>query len=113
MVDYSKFTREELIERLEAFEANEEKIAEKKSFSESNEVDTCLNLKNSLRLSEALLRAAKTIPSRKTFYKAAESVFQELKQLIGASAGYVALLNNESGMNDVVYLDSGRSIMYC
>ncbi|MFW5721235.1 MAG: PAS domain S-box protein, partial [Bacteroidota bacterium] len=109
-MDYSKFTKKELIKRLEAYEADEKRNAEKMSISEINEADTSLNLKNKLRLSEALLRAAKSIPSRKTFYEAAESVFQELKQLIGANGGYVALFNNETGMNDLVYLDPGDQL---
>ncbi|MFO7829891.1 MAG: PAS domain S-box protein [Bacteroidales bacterium] len=110
MVDYSKLTKKELIEKLVAFEANEKGKAEKNSSLNINEPDPGLNLKNSLRLSESLLRAAKAIPSRKTFYDAAHSVFQELKQLIGATAGYIALLNKDTGMNDVVYLDPGDQL---
>ncbi|MFO7844672.1 MAG: PAS domain S-box protein, partial [Bacteroidales bacterium] len=110
MVDYSKYTKKELIERLEILEANEREKAGKISYFEIDESDTSLNLINSLRLSKSLLRAAKTIPSRKTFYDAAESVFQELKQLIGATAGYIALLNKDTGMNDVVYLDPGDQL---
>ena len=108
MVNYSKFTKKELIERLKFFEANTKKYADKSSSLKINEEDPGIKLKNSLRLSESLLRVAKATPSLKTFYDAAQSVFQELKQLIGATAGYVALLNKETGMNDVIYLDPGN-----
>jgi len=110
MVDYSKYTKEELIEKLLVYETNEKKKAGIISSLEINKSDTGLNLKNSPVLSDSLLRAAKAIPSGKTFYDAAQSVFQELKQLIGAASGYVALLNKETGMNDIVYLDPGDQL---
>ncbi len=55
----------------------------------------------------ALLKASRAILEYQDFEDAARAIFDCCKQLIGASSGYVALLNRDGTENDVVFLDSG------
>ena len=55
----------------------------------------------------ALLEASKAVLRHKSFKKASRSIFNSCKMLIGATAGYVALLNEELNQNAVLFLDSG------
>jgi PAS domain S-box-containing protein len=58
---------------------------------------------------EALLVAARAILEHHDFASAARAIFDACRGLIGATAGYVALLNPEGTQNDVVFLESGGS----
>jgi PAS domain S-box-containing protein len=56
---------------------------------------------------EVLLESAATVLKFEDFKKTARSIFNSAKKLIGATAGYVALLNKETGMNELLFLDAG------
>lgn len=55
----------------------------------------------------ALLEASKAVLTHHEFSKAAKSIFTSCKDLLGATAGYVALLSNDEKENQVLFLDSG------
>jgi PAS domain S-box-containing protein len=55
----------------------------------------------------ALLKASKAVLYHQEFQHVARVIFDTCKELIGASAGYVALLSKEGKENDVLFLDSG------
>ena len=55
----------------------------------------------------ALLEASKAVLVHHDFSKAAKAIFDSCKNLLGATAGYVALLNEDSKENEVLFLDSG------
>jgi signal transduction histidine kinase len=55
----------------------------------------------------ALLKASKAVLYHREFQHSARVIFDTCKELIDASAGYVALLSKEGKENDVLFLDSG------
>jgi PAS domain S-box-containing protein len=55
----------------------------------------------------ALLDAAHSILKYQKFEDAARAIFDSCKELIGATAGYVALLSADGSENEVLFLDSG------
>ena len=55
----------------------------------------------------ALLKASKAVLYHREFQPIARVIFDTCKELIGASAGYVALLSRDGKENDVLFLDSG------
>ena len=55
----------------------------------------------------ALLEASRTILEYRDFPQAARRIFDSCKMLTGATAGYVALLNEEGNENLVLFLDAG------
>ncbi len=55
----------------------------------------------------ALLEGARAVLEYRDFQDAARAIFNSCKELIGATSGYVALLNEESEENEVLFLDSG------
>jgi PAS domain S-box-containing protein len=62
-----------------------------------------------LRVAEtaALVAASRAILESRLFKDAARAVFDSCKGLIGARAGYVALLSADGSENEVVFLDAG------
>ncbi len=62
-----------------------------------------------LRESEisALLKASRAVLQNKEFQDSARAIFDACKELIGATAGYVALLSDNGKENEVLFLDSG------
>jgi PAS domain S-box-containing protein len=62
-----------------------------------------------LRESEisALLKASKVVLQNKEFQDSARAIFNTCKELIGATAGYVALLSKDGKENEVLFLDAG------
>ncbi len=56
---------------------------------------------------EALLTGARVVLERREFEVTAGRIFDSCKKLIGATAGYVALLSEDGKENEVVFLDSG------
>lgn len=54
-----------------------------------------------------LYSAARAVLEHRDFQVAARAVFDSAKKAIGATAGYVALLNDDGSENEVLYLDSG------
>ncbi|KKM12568.1 hypothetical protein LCGC14_1720050 [marine sediment metagenome] len=57
--------------------------------------------------STRLLDAIKAILKYKEFHGSAKANFEICKSLIGATAGYVALLSEDGSENDVLFLDTG------
>ena len=55
----------------------------------------------------ALLEASKAVLVNREFSKAARAIFDSCKDLLGASAGYIALLSKDEKKNEVLFLDSG------
>ena len=58
----------------------------------------------------ALLKASKAVLQNKEFQDSARAIFDTCKELIGATAGYVALLSKDGKENEVLFLDSGASL---
>jgi len=56
---------------------------------------------------QALFYGAKAILKHHDFESAAKQIFDTCKELIGATAGYIALLSTDSSENEVLFLDSG------
>jgi len=55
----------------------------------------------------ALLEASRAVLENRDFTDAARAIFDSCKALIGAVAGYIALLTPEESENEVLFLDSG------
>ena len=55
----------------------------------------------------ALLRASKAVLQHREFQKSARIIFDSCKDLLEATAGYVALLSKDGKENEVLFLDSG------
>jgi len=55
----------------------------------------------------ALLKASRAVLQNKVFPDSARAIFDACKELIGATAGYVALLSDTGNENEVLFLDSG------
>ena len=56
----------------------------------------------------ALLKASKAVLYNQEFRHIARVIFDTCKELVGATAGYVALLSKDEKENDVLFLDSGN-----
>lgn len=55
----------------------------------------------------ALLEGSRAVLEHRDFENSARAIFDSCKDLIGATAGYVALLTKDGGCNEVLFLDSG------
>jgi PAS domain S-box-containing protein len=55
----------------------------------------------------ALLKASEAVLRNREFKQAARLIFDSCKELLGATAGYVALLSKDEEENEVLFLDSG------
>ena len=55
----------------------------------------------------ALLKSSKAVLQNKEFPDSARAIFDAAKELIGATAGYVALLSDNGRENEVLFLDAG------
>jgi PAS domain S-box-containing protein len=55
----------------------------------------------------ALLKSSKAVLQNKEFPDSARAIFDAAKELIGATAGYVALLSDNGLENEVLFLDAG------
>jgi PAS domain S-box-containing protein len=55
----------------------------------------------------ALLKSSRTVLEYTRFEEAARSIFDSCKDLVGAAAGYVALLSNDGAENELLFLESG------
>jgi len=56
---------------------------------------------------ESLNKCARTFLESRDFTNAAHTVYETCKKLIGATAGYVALLSKDKPLNEVIFLDMG------
>lgn len=55
----------------------------------------------------ALLEGSRAVLEYHEFKDSAQSIFDSCKNLIGATAGYIALLSKDGSENEVLFLDSG------
>ena len=55
----------------------------------------------------ALLKSSRAVLQNKEFPDSARAIFDACKELIGATAGYVALLSKDGKQNEVLFLDAG------
>lgn len=55
----------------------------------------------------AVMNSAKAILEQKSFTETARAIFDYCKDLIGATSGYVALLNEAGDENEVLFLEAG------
>jgi PAS domain S-box-containing protein len=86
----------------------ERKKAEEELRRQQSELVDTLKVSQS-RQSEisALLEASKAVLIHRDFNKSARAIFDSCKNLLGATAGYVALLSKDAQKNEVLFLDSG------
>jgi len=55
----------------------------------------------------ALLAASEAVLQHREFKKSAKAIFHSCRELLGATAGYVALLSKDKKENEVLFLDAG------
>ena len=65
------------------------------------------DLQKSSAETNALLAASRALLEQREFVQSARSIFDICKQAIGATSGYVALLDRNRTENEVLFLDSG------
>jgi PAS domain S-box-containing protein len=58
----------------------------------------------------SLLDGSRAVMQHREFGDSAKSIFDSCKNLIGAKAGYVALLSRDGNENELLHLDAGRLI---
>jgi PAS domain S-box-containing protein len=114
MVDRVQNWREELREKVhirteELNLANEELISEVSVRRKAeNELRKALDeLQQRSAETAALFEGSQAVLKFEDFKEAARSIFNSCKNLIGATAGYVALLSEDGSENEVLFLDSG------
>jgi two-component system, chemotaxis family, CheB/CheR fusion protein len=83
-----------------------------KDITERKKIEQKLSIsleESQLRESEisALLKASGAVLQNKEFQDSARAIFDVAKELVGATAGYVALLSDNGKENEVLFLDSG------
>jgi hypothetical protein len=103
---------EELQQRVKELE--KENQEHKKKYEELTRLRPEDVLVNELKESEqrvlgtsALLECSQSILIHREFEQTARSIFDSAKDLIGAAAGYVALLSEDGMENEVLFLDDG------
>lgn len=84
-------------------------ITERKKV-EQTLASTVEELRQSALETEAMLASASALLHHRDFQESARRIFDACKGLIGAKAGYVALLNSDGSENEVLYLDPGGYI---
>ncbi len=79
--------------------------------SRSMEQELTVSLEKSRRREteiSALLKASRSVLQNKEFQYSARAIFDVCRELLGATAGYVALLSDDGKENEVLFLDSGN-----
>lgn len=66
-----------------------------------------LELNHEKKKLEGLVKSAKSILIGKTFKETAREIFDTCCEVIGATSGYVALLNDAGDENEVLFLEAG------
>jgi signal transduction histidine kinase/ActR/RegA family two-component response regulator len=56
---------------------------------------------------DALMKGSKDVLRQKSFTEAARTIFDHCKDLLGATSGYVALLDEQGEENEVLFLEAG------
>ena len=88
------------------FAAVFEDITERKKMQQEVSNSLGESLRHETEIS-ALLKASRAVLQNKEFQDSARAIFDEARELIGATAGYVALLSKDGKQNEVLFLDSG------
>jgi PAS domain S-box-containing protein len=79
--------------------------------SRSMEQELTVSLEKSRRREteiSTLLKASRSVLQNKEFQSSARAIFDVCRELLGATAGYVALLSDDGKENEVLFLDSGN-----
>ncbi len=84
-------------------------ITERKKV-EQTLASTVKELRQSALETEAMLASASALLHHRDFQESAKRIFDACKSLIGAKAGYVALLSSDGSENEVLYLDPGGDV---
>ena len=107
-----KLIYEEMEQRVKELE--KENQEHKKKYEELLTLGPEVSLLNALKESErrvletsALIECSQAILIHREFEQTARSIFDSAKDLIGATAGYVALLSEDGMENEVLFLDDG------
>ena len=69
--------------------------------------ETVLVLSRREKELDALVKGSKSVLEEKSFTDSARAIFDHCKDLIGATSGYVALLNETGDENEVLFLEAG------
>lgn len=110
-MSYKIFSREELLSRIQELEAENSNLKNKLQDSTAQTQTSPLSKQNNqIELLHVLLEISRDITYHKNFKDSAQTIFKQLKKLIHADGGYVALLNKTSTLNEIVYLDQGSQI---
>lgn len=94
MKPYDKMTKAALIAEIKSLESGE------------MPADNAAQLKQVAEVS-ALLEGTRAILTYREFNDTAKAIFDSCKKLIGATAGYVAMLSKDGAENEVLFLDAG------
>lgn len=71
---------------------------------------TVAELRQSALETEAMLASASALLHHRDFQESARRIFEACKGLVGATAGYVALLSRDGTENEVLFLDPGGHV---
>ncbi len=88
------------------FAAIFEDITERKKIEQDISVSLKKTQQSESEIS-ALLKASRAVLKNREFKDSARAIFDACKELIGATAGYVALLSDDGKENEILFLDSG------
>jgi PAS domain S-box-containing protein len=81
-------------------------ITERKIMEEELRDSLAASHRRQLEVS-ALLEASKAVLQHREFKNSARAIFDSCRELLGATAGYVALLSKDKKENEVLFLDAG------
>ena len=102
-MDDLKKTKEELIREIKRLRKKNEEL----EFLQEGNKGTVEELFRKKAELEALLNGTKAVLEQKDFEETSRAIFDYCKDLIGATSGYVALLNENLGENEVLFLEAG------
>ncbi|MCB2195224.1 MAG: PAS domain S-box protein [Bacteroidetes bacterium] len=104
----SNLSKKELLLRVKVLEEEVALLKKEQANSDCTSKATSLKDHEEIRLFKLLLDSSKDITHFKNFKDSAQNIFKQLKKLIHADGGYIALLDKTSLNNKVVYLDKGE-----
>ena len=120
--------RHDLLQQLQDYQSHLEEIIEKRTTKleetidklkseikqrEEAEKNQLIALQDSVRREKeinALLQSSKLVLKHRNFDKSARAVFDICKNLLGATAGYVALLSEDGQENELLFLEAGGRV---
>jgi PAS domain S-box-containing protein len=78
--------------------------------SEEKLAQTVSELQKANAETKALLTSARALLEHMDFQESAEIIFQQCKELVGATAGYIALIDRADKANELLFLDPGALV---